>query len=153
MLKFANWWLFAVFFFAISRVVCGKKLRFFEETVKNTKTDLQNIRIVLFTTVFIFSITAFWNFAKKLGRFCSFERTLFAEHSDWMWLNSEILLFSENRICKQEVGHCDLVLLQTFFFILTIMKIMAPLMLYTKFQPNISRGSGDKDIFIGLVIL
>ena len=67
MLNFANWWLFAVF--AISRVVCGKKWRISKETVKNTKTDLQNIRIVLLETVFIFSITAFWNFAKKLGRY------------------------------------------------------------------------------------
>ena len=69
MLKFANWWLFAVF--AISRVVCGKKWRISKEIVKNTKTDLQNIRIVLFKTVFIFWITAFWNFAKKLGRYCT----------------------------------------------------------------------------------
>ena len=69
MLKFANWWLFAVF--AISSVVCGKKWRISKEIVKNTKTDLQNMRIILFKTVFIFSITAFWNFAKKLGRYCT----------------------------------------------------------------------------------
>ena len=55
----------------------------------------------------------------------------------------EILAFRQNRACKQEVGHCDLILLY-IFPILIILKIMVQLMLYTKFQPNTSGGSGEK---------
>ena len=60
--------------------------------------------------------------------------------------------FGQNKTCKQEVGHCDLILQQIFFFILVILIIKVPLMLYTKFQPNIPCGSGEKVDFIGLAI-
>ena len=65
----------------------------------------------------------------------------------------EILAFRQkkNRAHKQEVGHCDLILLQ-IFFILIILKIKVQLMLYTKFQPNISSGSGEKVDFSSLAI-
>ena len=63
----------------------------------------------------------------------------------------EILVFKQNRARKQEVGHCDLILLY-IFFILIILKIMVQLMLYTKFQPNISSGSGEKIDFSCLAI-
>ena len=55
----------------------------------------------------------------------------------------------QNRARKQEVGHCDLILLY-IFFILIILKIKVQLMLYIKFQPNISRGSVEKVDFSDL---
>ena len=54
-------------------------------------------------------------------------------------------------VSTQEVGHCDLILLQ-ISFILIILKIKLQLMLYTKFQPNILSGSGGKVDFTGLAI-
>ena len=39
-----------------------------------------------------------------------------------------------------------------FFFILIILKIKVQLMLYTKFQPNMSSGSGEKVDFSRLAI-
>ena len=64
----------------------------------------------------------------------------------------EILAFRQNRASKQEVGHCDLIL-PKIFFILKILKIKVQLMLYTKFQPNISSGSGETVEFSNLAIL
>ena len=55
----------------------------------------------------------------------------------------EILLVSQNWTSKQEVGHCDLILLQ-IFFILIILKTKVPLMLHTKFQLNIPSHSREK---------
>ena len=63
----------------------------------------------------------------------------------------EILALKQNKTCKEQVGHCDLVLLQ-ILFILIIPEIKVQLMLYTKFQPNISSGSGKKVDFRGLGI-
>ena len=63
----------------------------------------------------------------------------------------EILAFRQNRACKQELGHCDLILLQ-IFFILIILKFKVQLMLYIQFQPNISSGSGEKVDFRGSAI-
>ena len=63
----------------------------------------------------------------------------------------EILAFKQNKARKQEVGHCDLILLY-IFFILIILKIKVQLMLYIKFQPNISCGSGGKVDFLALSI-
>ena len=62
-----------------------------------------------------------------------------------------MLAFWQNRTCKQEVGHCDLILLKIFFNLI-ILKIKVPLMLYTKFQPNVPCGFGEKVDFIGLAI-
>ena len=59
----------------------------------------------------------------------------------------EILAFRQNRERQQEVGQCDLILLY-MFFILVILKIKVHLMLYTKFQPTISSGSGEKLILV-----
>ena len=64
----------------------------------------------------------------------------------------EILAFKQNRARKQEVGHYDLMPLRIFFFILIILKIKVQLLTYTKFQPNISSGSGGKVDFSGLAI-
>ena len=62
-----------------------------------------------------------------------------------------ILAFRKNRASKQEFGHCDLILL-LIFFILKILKIKKQLMLYTKVQPNMASGSGEKVDFSGLDI-
>ena len=57
------------------------------------------------------------------------------------------MAFRQNRARKQEVGHCDLILI-LIFFILKILKIKVQLRLITKFQPNISSGSGEKLILV-----
>ena len=65
----------------------------------------------------------------------------------------EVLAFRQNRASKQEVGHCDLILLIDFF-ILIILKIKVQLpgnALYI-IQPNISSGSGEKVNFSGLAL-
>ena len=61
------------------------------------------------------------------------------------------MAFRQNRARKQEVDHCDLILL-LIFFVLQILKIKVQLMPYTKFQPHISSGSGEKVDFNGLAI-
>ena len=63
----------------------------------------------------------------------------------------EILAFRKNWTHKQEVGHCDLIL-QLIFFNLIILKSKVPLMLHTKYQPNIPCPSGEKVDFISFAI-
>ena len=60
-----------------------------------------------------------------------------------LFLVIEILAFWQNWTRKQEVGHCDLIL-QPIFFHLIILKRTVPLMLHTKYQPNIPCHSGKK---------
>ena len=63
----------------------------------------------------------------------------------------EILAFWLNRTRKQEIDHYGLGLTQ-FYFHSDNSKIKIPLMLCTKFQPNIPSGSGEKVKFAGLAI-
>ena len=64
----------------------------------------------------------------------------------------EILAFWQNWTCKQKICHCDLIL-QQIVFILIILKTKAPIMLHSKFQSNIPRGSGGKLISLVLLFL
>ena len=50
----------------------------------------------------------------------------------------EILAFLQNWTCKQEVGHCDLIL-QPIFFHSIILNSKVPFMLNTKYQPNLEK--------------
>ena len=68
-----------------------------------------------------------------------------------LFLVIEILAFWQNWTRKQDVGHCDLNL-QTIFFNLIILKSKVPLMLHTKYQPNIPCHSGEKVEFTGFAI-
>ena len=68
-----------------------------------------------------------------------------------LFLVTEILAFRQNWTHKQEVGHCGLIL-QPFFFNLIILKSKGPLMLQTKYQPNVQCHSGEKVDFIGFAI-
>ena len=64
----------------------------------------------------------------------------------------QILAFRKQyRARKQKIGHCDLILTY-ILFILIILNTKVQLILYTKFQPNVSSGSGEKVDIIGLVI-
>ena len=63
-----------------------------------------------------------------------------------------MLAFKPNKARKQEVGHCDLILLWIFVFILIILKIKVQLMPYTKFRSNKSSGSKGKVELKGLAI-
>ena len=62
-----------------------------------------------------------------------------------------MLAFWQSWTRKQEVGHCDLIL-QPIFFNLIILKSKVPLMLHTKYQPNIPCQSGEKVDFISFAI-
>ena len=66
-----------------------------------------------------------------------------------LFLVIEIVAFQQNWTRKQEVGHCDLIL-QPIFFHLIILKV--PLMLHTKYQPNVPCHSGEKVDLIGFAI-
>ena len=63
----------------------------------------------------------------------------------------QILAIRQNWTRKQEVGHCDLIL-QPIFFNSIILKSKVPLMLNTKYQPNIPCHSREKVDFIGFAI-
>ena len=65
----------------------------------------------------------------------------------------KLLAFWQNRTRKQEVGHCDLILLHIFFCIFIVLQIKIPLMFYAKFQPNIPIDSGQEVDFSCLSIL
>ena len=66
-----------------------------------------------------------------------------------LFLVIEILAFQQNWTRKQEVGHCDLIP-QPMFFNSIILKSKVPLMLHTKYQPNIPCHSGEKVDFISI---
>ena len=68
-----------------------------------------------------------------------------------LFLVIEILAFRQNWTRKQEVGHCDLIL-QPFFFNSIILKSKVPLMIHTKYLPNIPCHSGEKVDFTGFAI-
>ena len=68
-----------------------------------------------------------------------------------LFLAIEILAFRQNWTRKQEVGHCDLIL-QPIYFNLISLKSKVPLMLHTKYQPNIPCHSGEKVDFISFAI-
>ena len=68
-----------------------------------------------------------------------------------LFLVIEILAFRQNWTCKQEVGHCDLIL-QPIFFHFIILKSKIPFMLLTKYQPNITCHSGEKNVSTGFAI-
>ena len=63
----------------------------------------------------------------------------------------EILAFWQNWTRKQKVGHCELIL-QPIFFNLKILKSKVPVMLHTKYQPNIPCHSGVKVDLIGFAV-
>ena len=67
-----------------------------------------------------------------------------------LFLVIEILAFWQNWTRKQEVGHCDLIF-QPFFFNLINLKSKVPLMLHTKYQPDIPCHSGEKLILLVLL--
>ena len=64
-----------------------------------------------------------------------------------LFLIIEILAFRQNWTRKQEVGHWPNSA-TIFFFNLIILKSKVPLMLRTKYQPNIPCNSGEKVEFI-----
>ena len=67
----------------------------------------------------------------------------------------EILAFWQIGHVNRKVGHCDLILLHfatNSAIILIILKTKVPLMLHTKFQPNIWSHSGEKVDFIGFAV-
>ena len=53
--------------------------------------------------------------------------------------------------CKFSNGHCDLIMLQIFFILISI-NIKVLLMLHTKFQPNIPSCSGENGNFISFAM-
>ena len=53
--------------------------------------------------------------------------------------------------CKFSNHHCDLILLQIFFTLISI-NAKVPLILHTKFQPNIYSRFGENDNFISFAI-
>ena len=62
----------------------------------------------------------------------------------------EILTFEQNWTCKHKVGHCDLILL--CFFIFIILNTKVPLMFRSSLKPIMSNGSREK-VYMFLLFL
>ena len=67
-----------------------------------------------------------------------------------LFLVIQILAFPQNWTPEQEVGHSEFC--NHFFFHLIILKTKVPLMLHTKYQPNIPSHSGEKVDFTSFAI-
>ena len=140
------------------RSICGKnfntftKRYFWQNTGRNSFRGFQNCHFHVFATFSNSSQRPSWT-----AQWHIFERILFADNSDWIWLKSvqyflRYLAFWQNWTRNQEAGHCDLIL-QQILFTLIILKTKVPLLLHIYYRPNIRGHSGEKLILLVLLFL